>query len=124
MTDLHASFQENLRQDPRYPGQSKAVVSFGKKKGTVIDVSKGGLAIHFNEQYIFPGYKNQIDIEWAAQGFFLDALPVRGISHYHAIEEPLMRGKATRCGLAFDVLRPQQCFKLDYFIWLCTKQRP
>lgn len=122
MTDIPAPTQENRRQELRFPGQRKAVVCFGKKKGVVIDVSKGGLAVLFNEQYIFPGYKKLIDIEWSAQGFIVTALPVRTISHYHAVEEPWHNGLATRCGLAFDSLRSHQRFKLDYLIWLCSHQ--
>jgi hypothetical protein len=118
------SIQKNRRRATRYPGLSQAVVSFGKKKGTVIDVSKGGLAIHFDEQYIFPGYKNQIDLEWASQEFFLGAIPVRAISHLHAMEKPCHGDVATHCGVAFDVLRLSQRFKLDYFIWLCIHPSP
>lgn len=124
MRDLPVSTEENRRQEPRYPGQRQAVVRFGKKKGKVLDVSKGGLAIHFDEQYIFPGYTGQIDIEWASHGFFMGAVPVRSVSHYHAVEEPLKAGMSTRCGLAFDLLKVHQRFKLDYLIWLCTHLRP
>jgi len=123
MRDRRASHRNNRRQEPRYPGQRKAVVRFGRKQGTVIDVSKGGIAILLESRYIFPGYTGQIDIAWAAHGFFLGAVPVRAISHYLAVEEPLHPGLATRCGLAFDVLRVPQRFKLDYFIWLCNHPR-
>jgi len=121
MDTAQSEAMRNRRKEPRYPVRKGVKALFGQREGLVLDVSKGGLGIHFEGDDLFPGTISTLDIEAARQEFFLGQVPVRNVTHCE-LEDEFLKGVpvAKRCGLVFGDLKPHQRFQLDYFIWLNT----
>lgn len=121
MDTIKSGAMQNRRNEPRYPVRRGVKALFGQREGVVIDVSKGGLGIHFEGEDVFPGSLGAVDIEAPRQEFFLGRLPVRTVTHCEQ-EDEFLKGVpvAKRCGIVFGDLKPHQRFQLDYFIWLNT----
>lgn len=121
MDTTPATARQNRRGEPRYPVQRGVKALFGPREGIVVDVSKGGIGIHFEGEDIFPGAAGTVDIEAPRQEFFLGRVPVRSVTHCE-LEDEFLKGvpAAKRCGMVFGDLKAYQRFQLDYFIWLNT----
>lgn len=121
MDTAQSGTAQNRRREPRYPVHRGVKALFGQREGVVVDVSKGGLGIHFEGEDVFLGSIGTVDIEAGRQEFFLGQLPVRIVTHCEQ-EEEFLKGVpvAKRCGIVFGDLKPHHRFQLDYFIWLNT----
>ncbi len=120
MDTAQSDVRRDRRRDPRHPVHRGVKAFFGQREGIVVDVSKGGLGLHFEGEDI-PGSLGTVDIEASRQEFFLGRVPIKTVTHCE-LEEEFLRGVpvAKRCGMVFGDLKPHQRFQLDYFIWLNT----
>lgn len=111
---------ENRRRDPRFPVNKKSLALLGDLQGEIVDVSRGGLGVRFNNSAQIPAVRNLL-IQMSDEDFYLSGMPVTVVPQ-QVLEDELIAGAETaqRCGVAFAELTPHQRFKLDYFFWLAT----
>jgi hypothetical protein len=105
------------RQHRRFRVKEGALAFLGQVPGTIIDISEGGMSIHYVVFEREPSNTMQLDIFFAENEFFLPDLPVQLVSDVDASEEPLFSAtKVKRLGIRFGELNSEQRSQLKYFI--------
>lgn len=111
---------KDRRRDPRFPVNKKSLATLGSQQGEIVDVSRSGLGVRFNNRGRIPDARN-VMIQMLAEDFYLSGTPIKVVDRL-VLEEEMIDGTETaqRCGVAFAELTLHQRFKLDYFFWLST----
>jgi len=105
------------RCDPRYRVKDDALVFLGKDTGTILDISKGGLSVHFaafEQQKFFPTH---LDIFFAHSRFYLPNLPVSLVGEAQTLTNSIFSSlRVKRLSMKFGSLSSEQQARIDDFI--------
>lgn len=99
MTTAPAAATYKGRERRRHPRQTlpeETLVFIHKEPGTVIDMSEGGLAVHFVSLQAEQPQPRQIDVFHAPSQFYLPQLPVRMLQEIPLLPYPLFSSISRR----------------------------
>lgn len=113
------------RQHPRRSLPEDALVFIHKEPGTVIDMSEGGIAVHFVSLQSEMPQPRIIDVFHAPSQFYLPQLPVRMIQEIPLLPYPLFSSLSRRrlC-MEFEHLTETQRSQLLDFLRRNDNQSP
>lgn len=113
------------RQHPRRSLSEDALVFIHKEPGTVIDMSEGGLAVHFVSLQSETPQPQRIDVFHGPSQFYLPQLPVHMVQEIVLLPYPLFSSLSRRrlC-MKFGQLTEAQRAQLLEFLHRNTTQSP
>ena len=116
---------EERRQYPRQSLPADTLVFIHKEPGTVIDMSKGGLAVHFVSLQPETPQPQLIDVFHGPSQFYLPQLPVRMVEEIALLPYPLFSSLSRRrlC-MEFGQLTEAQHSQLVDFLHRNDSQSP
>jgi hypothetical protein len=130
MTDMELSCMENKlgtfdgierRRHKRFRVKEDALVFLGKDTGTIFDISKSGLSIHYFVLDTKPTLSSQLDIFFAQSRFYLPNLPVSLVDDVQMLPIAIFSSfQMKRLRMKFGSLSNEQQARLDEFITLNT----
>ena len=112
-----ASTARERRQHPRYGTKADALVFFGQDAGTILDISKGGLAVQYTvlDQEFPP--PQRLDIFLAQAHFYLPNIPVLLVNEVQTLPNSLFSTlRVKRLSLQFGPLTNEQQTQINDFI--------
>jgi len=105
------------RRAPRYRVKDDALVFLGKDTGTILDISTGGLSVHFaafDQQQSLPSH---LDIFLAHSRFYLPNLPISLVGEAQTLTRSIFSSlRVKRLSMKFGPLSSEQQARLDDFI--------
>jgi len=126
MTDTARSCMENKldtysgaerRRHKRFRVKDDALVFFGKDTGTILDISQGGLSVHYAALEKKTPLPNQLDIFFVYSRFYLPNLPVSLVDEMPILPNPIFNSfQVKRLRMKFGPLSSEQHARLEDFI--------
>lgn len=105
------------RRYPRYPVTTETFAFFGEGTCMVVDISRGGLALHCTVLTSNPVTPVQLELFTSHPQFYLAGLPVALVSEFQTVPATLFsQVGCKRMGLQFDSLSSEQQQRIDDFI--------
>lgn len=105
------------RRHKRLKVMQGALAFFGSTPGTIVDISEGGLTVHYVVIENQPSDNLRLDIFFAGDDFYLPGIPGNLISEGQSISNQLYSSlNVKRLGIQFGELSSDQRDKLRYFI--------
>ncbi len=110
------------RRHERYPAKEGGVASLrigsDVRLGTIVDVSRGGLAFRYIDETSHQGERNvALDILYGQDGFLLEKIPARVVNDFETVNEfSFNLLPVRRCSLSFGELTAQQEEQLEYLL--------
>ena len=113
MRNYREALKESRRKEERHHLMHAAVAALGKQKGQVVDVSKGGIGIRFDDQCDFFEFEDKALLDLYAVGFQLDAIPVQAVT-CKVCDAGRQKGQTVvRCGFEFGDLEPHRSSQIS-----------
>lgn len=126
MTDTARSCMENKldtysgaerRRHKRFRVKDNALVFFGKDTGTILDISQGGLSVHYAALEKKTALPNYLDIFFVYSRFYLPNLPVSLVDEMPILPNPIFNSfQVKRLRMKFGPLSSEQHARLEDFI--------
>lgn len=114
---LAVSGKNERRRHERFKAEEDSLVFLGQETGTILDISSGGLSVHyavFDQETEIPGY---VDIFVARSSFYLPDIPIILVEETQVLPRSMFSSLSIRrLGLKFGVLSPDQQSRLKEFI--------
>ncbi|MBM9535964.1 PilZ domain-containing protein [Desulfobulbus alkaliphilus] len=111
------SEKKERRRHERFKVRENSVVFFGQETGTILDISAGGLSVHyavFDKETEIPG---SVDIFVAQSHFYLPNIPIVLVEETQVVPRSMFTSlRVRRLGLKFGALSPDQQNRLAEFI--------
>lgn len=105
------------RRHKRFKVKDDALVFLGKDTGTLLDISKGGVSVHYAALEQNPTIPKCLDIFFAQSRFYLPNLPVSLVAEAHVFPNPVFSSfQVKRLRMKFGPLSSDQQTRLDDFI--------
>lgn len=109
--------QPERRSQKRFRVKEGALAFLGHTPGDIIDISEGGMAIHYLVFDKEPDSQFRLDIFFGADDFYLSDIPTKLVSDIQSQpESPFSAVRVKRLGLCFGELNEKQKSRLKYFI--------
>ncbi|MBV5318589.1 MAG: PilZ domain-containing protein [Desulfobulbaceae bacterium] len=105
------------RRNRRFRVQDDALVFLGKDTGTILDISKGGLSVHFAAFEQKKTVPSHLDIFFAHSRFYLPNLPIVLVGEVQTLTNSIFSSlRVKRLSMKFGPLSSEQQIRLDDFI--------
>lgn len=105
------------RQHKRFRVKEGALAFLGTTPGTIVDISEGGLALHYVVFEQEPQRQFRLDIFFAEDDFYLPDIPSELVTDIRSqTESPFCAIRVKRLGIRFGELTSEQKERLRYFI--------
>ena len=105
------------RRHKRFRVKDDALVFLGKDTGTILDISRGGLSVHYAVFEKDPPIPRHLDIFFAHSRFYLPNLPVFLVDEVQTLPNPIFSSfQVKRLRIKFGLLSSEQQARLDDFI--------
>ncbi|MGE4403208.1 MAG: PilZ domain-containing protein [Desulfobulbus sp.] len=112
---------KDRRQHVRHKINTEALVFIGKEPGTIIDMSEGGLAVHFVSMKHGTSLPKQLDLFFAEPQTYLPDLPVMVVNEISTPPYSIFSSLfIKRLCLQFCPLSNDQQNRVRQFIQLCS----
>jgi len=112
-----AGVQSDRRNHKRFRVKEGALAFLGTMPGTIVDISEGGMAIHYVVLEQEPDRRFRLDIFFAEDDFYLSDVPSEMVSDEQAPPvSPFTSVQVKRLGIRFGELDDAQRARLKYFI--------
>lgn len=114
---LAVTGKKERRRHMRFKAKEESLVFLGQETGTILDISTGGLSVHyavFDKATEIPGY---VDIFVAQSNFYLPDIPIILVEETQVLPHSMFSSLCIRrLGLKFGALSPDQQTRLKEFI--------
>lgn len=105
------------RRDRRFRVKADALVFLGKDTGSILDISKGGLSVHFAALDHIKSLPAHLDLFSAHTRFYLPHLPVSLVGEAQIFTSSIFSSlRVKRLSMKFGPLSSEQQARLDEFI--------
>lgn len=112
-----AGVQSDRRRHKRFRVKEGALAFLDTVPGTIVDISEGGMAIHYVVFEREPERQFRLDIFFAADDFYLADIPSKLVSDVRSQPESQFSAvRVKRLGIRFGELDDEQKARLKYFI--------
>lgn len=112
-----ACVPQERRSHKRFRVKEGALAFLDTVPGTIVDISEGGMAIHYVVFEKEPERRFRLDIFFAAEDFYLADLPSELVSDIRSQPESQFSAvRVKRLGIRFGELDDDQKARLKYFI--------
>ncbi len=112
-----AGAQSDRRSHKRFRVKEGALAFLDTVPGTIVDISEGGMAIHYIVFEKEPERRFRLDIFFAADDFYLAEIPSELVSDVRSQPESQFSAvRVKRLGIRFGELDDEQKARLKYFI--------
>ena len=109
------------RRHKRFRVKEDALVFLGKDTGTILDISRGGLSVHYAVFEKALPIPHHLDIFFVHSRFYLPNLPISLVDEVQALSNPIFSTfQVKRIRMKFGPLSNEQQTRLDEFITLNT----
>ncbi len=109
--------QPDRRSHKRFRVKEGALAFLDTVPGTIVDISEGGMAIHYVIFETEPERRFRLDIFFAADNFYLSDIPSELVSDVRSQPESQFSAvRVKRLGIRFGELDDEQKARLKYFI--------
>lgn len=105
------------RRHRRFRVKQGALAFLGSTPGTIVDISEGGLTVHYVVLERQPAAQLQLDIFFGGDDFYLQGIPGNLITDGQTLSDQLYSSLSVkRLGIQFGELSSEQRSRLKYFI--------
>ena len=118
MENILATFDGiERRRHKRFKVKEDALVFLGKDTGTILDISQGGLSVHYAALERKLPLPNHLDIFFAHSRFYLPNLPVSLVDEVHVQSTPIFCSfQVKKLRMKFGPLSSEQQARLEEFM--------